>query len=568
MALNGTVQGEIRKAFVYVQARHVHYRVAGDGPPVVLLHDSPRSSLLHTRLLREFSDEFTVYALDTPGYGQSDPLPQDPRPEIDDFGDALAATLEALGLGRATVYSYHTSSKIAVACALRHTDAIGQLLIDGISVPSQLPEEEFVARYMSPFIPDASGAYLAEHWTKMRDLHRFFPWFDVGLAPRMPTDEPTPVQMHEYALDLFSAGAHYSSAYSAAMRYAVRSKLAGLTVPTTVVARQNDVLFGFLDAVETLLPRCGRVERLSIDDLEWRATLRRLFRATSPGPGAAAPKAVLPPGLVRRYQRVAGRDVLIREAGAGRSTVVLHAPPGSSADLTDVLGLLGESRRVWAPDLPGCNLSDALPSDADVEAWVAFLIRAIDEAAITTFDLIAGGLSAPLALALADAAGTRVRGIVIDGGLVLDAERRKWLAESYAPRIVPTRYGTHFWEVFQRLRDEELQWPWFDGSAGARRGGGAGLNADRLHRRLVATVMQPDTYAHACQVALRIDPVPLLRRVGVRILFLERPGDPYYADVPASSALAREGSVLPTKQGLAGHIAAVKAFLDGKSQEA
>jgi len=81
-------------------------------------------------------------------------------------------------------------------------------------------------------------------------------------------------------------------------------------------------------------------------------------------------------------------------------------------------------------------------------------------------------------------------------------------------------------------------------------------------------VMQPDTYAHACQVALRIDPVPLLRRVGVRILFLERPGDPYYADVPASSALAREGSVLPTKQGLAGHIAAVKAFLDGKSQEA
>ncbi len=566
MTLKGQTAREIRKGFVYVQARHVHYRVAGDGPPVVLLHDSPRSSLLHTRLLREFSDEFTVYALDTPGYGQSDPLPRNPRPEIDDFGDALAATLEALGLDRATVYSYHTSSKIALACALRHPAAIGQLLIDGISVPQKLPGEEFIARYMSPFVPDASGAYLAEQWMKMRDLHRFFPWFDIGMATRMPTDEPTALQLHEYALDLFSAGPNYSSAYGAAMRFAVRPILEGLTVPTTVMARQNDVLFGFLDAVEKLLPLCGRVERLSSDDLEWREALRRLFRSTYRASGAAAPEAVPPPGLRRRYQRVAERDVLVREAGAGRATVVLHAPPGSSADLDEVLGVLGESRRVWAPDLPGCNLSDALPSGATADEWVAFLIRAIDEAGIGTFDLVAVGLSAPLALALADAAGPRVGRIVIDGGIVVDAARRQWLADGYAPTVVPARQGTHFWEMFHRLRDEELQWPWFDGSVAARRGGGAGLNGDRLHLRLVATLMQPDAYANACQIALRMDPVPLLRRVESRMLFLERSGDPYYADVHASSALARAGSVLPTERGLEGNMAGVMAFLDAKSQ--
>jgi pimeloyl-ACP methyl ester carboxylesterase len=557
---------EIRKGFVYVQARHVHYRVAGDGPPVVLLHDSPRSSLLHTRLLREFNDEFTVYALDTPGYGQSDPLPQEPRPDIDDFGDALAATLEALGLAGATVYSYHTSSKIALACALRHPAAIGQLLIDGISVPQQLPGEGFIARYMSPFIPDASGAYLAEQWTKMRDLHRFFPWFDIGLTTRMPTDEPTPLQLHEYALDLFSAGAHYSSAYSAAMRFAARPILARLAVPTTVMARRNDVLFGFLDAVEKLLPACGRIERLSSDDLEWRQALRRLFRSTCVGSGAAAPEVVPPPGLRRRYQRVDGRDILVREAGAGRATVVLHAPPGSSADLDAVLRVLSESRRVWAPDLPGCNLSDALALDATSEEWVAFLIRAIDEAGLSTFDLVAVGLSAPIALAVADAAGPRVGGIVIDGGIVVDAARRQSMAGRYSPTIVPAREGSHFWEVFQRLRDEELQWPWFDGSVAARRGGGDGLNADRLHRRLVATLMQSDTYADACRIALQMDPVPLLRRIGSRILFLERSGDPYYADVPASSALARASSILATQNGLVGDMAGVMAFLDAESQ--
>lgn len=558
---------EIRKGFTYVDERHVHYRVAGRGRAVVLLHDSPRSSLLHTRLLQQFSDEFTVYALDTPGYGQSDPLPLEPRPEIDDFGDALAGALQALGLSRAVVYAYHTSSKIALSCALRHPDAIGQLVIDGISVPEQLPGEDFVGRYMSPFTPDASGAYVAEQWSKMRDLHRFFPWFRIDLAARMPTDEPTAPQLHEYALDLFAAGAHYSSAYSAAMRFAARPLLAALTVPTTVIARRNDVLYGFLDVVERLLPRSGRVERLSDDDAEWLSVLRRLFRSAGQPTDTVAPThgGVAPTGIRRHYLRVDGRDVLVRETGSGRPTVLLHAPPGSSADLDELAVAIGETRRVWAPDLPGCNLSDALPRDATAEDWVEFLLRAIDQAGIDAFDLLATGLSSPLALAMAVAAGSRVGAVVVDGGVVPDPGRRRSLAEGYSPPIVPVRQGTHFWEVFQRLRDEELQWPWFDGSVAARRGGGPRLTADRLHRRLVATLMQPDTYADACRIALGMDAAALLARVECRVLLLERSGDPYYADVPAAQILVRRGSVLSTDAGLCGNVAGVIEFLDATS---
>jgi hypothetical protein len=78
--------------------------------------------------------------------------------------------------------------------------------------------------------------------------------------------------------------------------------------------------------------------------------------------------------------------------------------------------------------------------------------------------------------------------------------------------------------------------------------------------------MQSDTYADACRIALQMDPVPLLRRIGSRILFLERSGDPYYADVPASSALARASSILATQNGLVGDMAGVMAFLDAESQ--
>lgn len=107
-------RARIRRAYVRAPHGLVHYRVAGDGPAVVLLHDSPRSSAMHLPQLEALSDQFTVIALDTPGYGRSQPLPPEPRPTIADFAAALAGTLVALGLERCPVYGFHTSSKFTL----------------------------------------------------------------------------------------------------------------------------------------------------------------------------------------------------------------------------------------------------------------------------------------------------------------------------------------------------------------------------------------------------------------------------------------------------------------------
>lgn len=88
----------------------VHYRVAGAGPAVLLLHDSPRSSRLHEPLMKVLASRFRVYALDTPGYGNSDPLPC-ANPTIPDFAEALGATLDTMGLAQAPIYATHTSAK-------------------------------------------------------------------------------------------------------------------------------------------------------------------------------------------------------------------------------------------------------------------------------------------------------------------------------------------------------------------------------------------------------------------------------------------------------------------------
>ena len=56
----------------------LHYRSQGANhlPVIVLLHASPMSSANMLPIMNALSDSFKVIALDTPGYGQSDPLPQ------------------------------------------------------------------------------------------------------------------------------------------------------------------------------------------------------------------------------------------------------------------------------------------------------------------------------------------------------------------------------------------------------------------------------------------------------------------------------------------------------------
>ncbi|MBT6277389.1 MAG: hypothetical protein HOI95_25065 [Chromatiales bacterium] len=87
---------QVTRHFVDVAGREVNLRRSGGGPPVVLLHESPRSSVALSPLMSRIADRFTVYGFDTPGFGGSDALTLD-SPDAADYADALAETLDVLG---------------------------------------------------------------------------------------------------------------------------------------------------------------------------------------------------------------------------------------------------------------------------------------------------------------------------------------------------------------------------------------------------------------------------------------------------------------------------------------
>lgn len=562
---------KVRKGFINVGAGQVHYRAAGSGPPVILLHDSPRSSVLHLPLVEHFSDKFTAIAIDTPGYGNSTALTSEPRPEISDFAGALAETIVGFGVERCPVYGFHTSSKILLEFAANHPERVAVAIMDGLSLPAGDTDHAFIASYMRPFKVTDTGSYLAEEWTRVRDFQRWFPWFAKAKATRQPTAQRPMSYMQDYSMDLFMAGPNFSDAYSAAMRYKAPPVVSTLQARCVFMAREDDVLYAFLDALPDPLPDGSTIERLSPDREAWKARLGELFTeyADFEGAGNFSPPDPLknPLGgnaVTRGYVDACDGQILVRRAGGGDGTpvVYLHDLPGSARADETFLKALGRGRPAFGLDLPGCNDSDALEKP-DADGYCRALEEALDGLGLPDVDLVANGMSTPIALAFAQSHSSRVRRLVLDAVALPDAELATEMKVNYMPDLRPQMDGTHLHRGWHMLRDQEVQWPWYDGGSGAIRKITPDLDAWALHTRLVDTLKQWDHAGDAISAALSVNGTETLKDISMPTLVLETEGDVRYHRAADAAKALQHGATAVRPADPVARGRAILAFLAG-----
>lgn len=548
----------IKKGFVNVGAGQVHYRIAGSGPPIILLHDSPRSSVLHVPLLKEFADQFTVIALDTPGYGNSTPLDLGRPLEMPDFGSALAETIAALGVERCPVYGYHTSSKIVLSFAAKHPERVAVAIMDGLSLPPGGAEPSFIASYMKPFTVTDSGSYLAEEWTRVLDFQRWFPWFAKTKAARLPYAGKDLHALHEYSMDLFMAGSHFSDAYAAAMRYVALPVVRELKAPAIVMARQDDVLHGYLSALPDPLPPGVSKESLSPDRAAWKNRLREIFTQYADFKGAPRfmpPDPLKQPGragaIMRGYVNFPHGQVLVRRAGDGakRPIVFLHDLPGSARQDEDLLLALADGRSVYGIDLPGCGDSSPLAQPTP-QAYADVIARVLEALDLGPVDLIAEGLSTPLAACFAASHAGQVNRLILDAVTPADLDLRTEMRINYCADLRPTREGAHLHKAFHMLRDQEVNWPWYEESAASIRKITPRVPGERLHIRLVDTLKQYAAYPDAIQAALDVDMAALLPDVSAPCIVCNAADDVRYAAAPAAAKHAKSARLVERPQAL------------------
>lgn len=96
------------------KGRTLSWREQGDGVALVLIHGIGGSSESWAHQFAVFSRKYQVIAWDAPGYGGSEPFPQD-APTAADYASALAALLDLRGVMTAHVVGHSVGAIIAAA---------------------------------------------------------------------------------------------------------------------------------------------------------------------------------------------------------------------------------------------------------------------------------------------------------------------------------------------------------------------------------------------------------------------------------------------------------------------
>jgi pimeloyl-ACP methyl ester carboxylesterase len=181
-----------------------------------MVHQSPRSSVEYEPLMLKWAEHFTCIAPDTPGFGQSDPLPG--KPEIADFANALCETIDALGLGPCAAYGFHSGGIILVTALKRQPQRFRALAVGGYAIWNAEEMRIFGERYLPEFHPAPYGEHLAWLWNRMLEQSWVFPWFDTREEARLSVAHADVARVAQAVMEVLEAGNAYRAGYGAVLR--------------------------------------------------------------------------------------------------------------------------------------------------------------------------------------------------------------------------------------------------------------------------------------------------------------------------------------------------------------
>jgi pimeloyl-ACP methyl ester carboxylesterase len=164
------MSASVRRAYLDGPFGQVHYRRAepeGEprARPLVGFHQSPLSSRMYEPFLAQMGTDRRALALDTPGYGESDPPP---RPlSIAGYAEAHGQVLDALGIGEVDLVGIHTGSRMAVELALQRPRQVRHLLLVGASVyndEERASQRRWTSDLVRPTERDDEGVQIRSMW--------------------------------------------------------------------------------------------------------------------------------------------------------------------------------------------------------------------------------------------------------------------------------------------------------------------------------------------------------------------------------------------------------------------
>lgn len=240
----------IRKAYVDLADGQMHYRYSVSpkgGTPLVFLHQTASSSAMYQAVMEKLDGAFTMYALDTPGFGSSFRPPR--KPDVAYYVNAVVEAMKALGISQCHLFGHHTGA--AIACQLA-ADFPGHVEKLGMIGPVQLTQADrdlWQKTAIHPMLYAASGEHLQWTWQRVTNLD--------SQPIQYP---PSPALATREAIDTLIAGDRWHEAYEAVFGQDFPACLARVKAPILMVCGDGDVLYPYFEAAKKARPDAKAVE--------------------------------------------------------------------------------------------------------------------------------------------------------------------------------------------------------------------------------------------------------------------------------------------------------------------
>jgi pimeloyl-ACP methyl ester carboxylesterase len=214
----------IERSFVATLSGRVHIATVGTGQPILLLHQTPRSWDEYREVLPLLGQHHRAIAMDTMGFGDSDPLPME-AVSIDNLATAAHQLLQALGHRSAVVVGHHTGAAIALELAAAYPDSVTALVLSACPFVDAARRAAAHGKHIiDDVVPRIDGGHLGELW-KMR-------------LPFYPDDRPD--LLERFVVDALKAGPLAAEGHRMVDRYEMDRRVSLVRCPTLVIAPTAD----------------------------------------------------------------------------------------------------------------------------------------------------------------------------------------------------------------------------------------------------------------------------------------------------------------------------------------
>ena len=260
---------EADSLFVDVDGLSVHYKVAGQGEPtVVLLHGFAASVFSWRKVMGPLGEAGTVIAFDRPGFGlTARPMPgewagESPySPEAQ--ADLTVALLDELGIDRAVLVGHSAGGTIALLTALRHPERVEALVLEDAAVYENTGTPEWMGPLLRTRPMGCIGPLLVRSLTLWGEAAIRTAWSDPDkITVELISGYKKPLQVENWDRALWEV-------VLASHPLGLEERLDEVSVPALVITgerdrivptRNSERLSAELPAAElVVIPGCGHV---------------------------------------------------------------------------------------------------------------------------------------------------------------------------------------------------------------------------------------------------------------------------------------------------------------------